>query len=95
MPNFPIYSQGLFPRFEDDRYGDLSLFKTSYFKPPYESICATYLWTEENKCSIMESEAYDVNGNNMWFKQGRFPINLESEAEEVELMDGTNIKVTT
>ena len=42
----------------------------------------------------MESEAYDVNGNNMWFKQGRFPINLESEAEG-ELMDGTNIKVTT
>ena len=25
----------------------------------------------------MESEAYDVEGNNMWFKQGKFPINLQ------------------
>ena len=30
----------------------------------------------------------------MWFKQGRFPINLHSETQG-ELMDGTNIKVTT
>ena len=42
----------------------------------------------------MESEAYDINGNNMWFKRGRFPINLQAETEG-ELMDGTNIKVTT
>ena len=93
MSFVPIYSQALFPKFEEDRYGDLSLFTTSFFKPD-ESICATYLWTEENKCSIMESKAYDINGNNMWFKQGRFPINLEAEAEG-ELMDVTNIKVTT
>ena len=73
VPNVPIYSQALFPKYEEDRYGNLSLFTTSVFKP-YESICATYQWTEENKCSIMESEAYDLEGNNMWFKQGRFPI---------------------
>ena len=30
----------------------------------------------------------------MWFKQGKFPINLHSETQG-ELMDGTNIKVTT
>ena len=42
----------------------------------------------------MESEAYDMEGNNMWFKQGKFPINLHSETQG-ELMDGTNIKVTT
>ena len=30
----------------------------------------------------------------MWFKQGNFPINLHSETQG-ELMDGTNIKVTT
>ena len=52
------------------------------------------LWTEENTCSIMESEAYDMEGNNMWFKQGKFPINLQAESQG-ELMDGTNIKVTT
>ena len=23
--------------------------------------------------TIMESEAYDMEGNNMWFKQGKFP----------------------
>ena len=35
-----------------------------------------------------------MEGNNMWFKQGRFPINLQAETQG-ELMDGTNIKVTT
>ena len=93
VPNVPIYSQALFPKYEEDRYGNLTLFTTSVFKP-HESICATYLWTEENQCSIMESEAYDMEGNNMWFKQGKFPINLHSETQG-ELMDGTNIKVTT
>ena len=42
----------------------------------------------------MESEAYDIEGNNMWFKQGKFPINLQAESQG-ELMDGTNIRVTT
>ena len=31
VPNVPIYSQQLFPDFVEDRYGDLSLFTTSYF----------------------------------------------------------------
>ena len=93
VPNVPIYTQALFPKYEEDRYGNLTLFTTSVFKP-HESICATYLWTEENQCSIMESEAYDMEGNDMWFKQGKFPINLHSETQG-ELMDGTNIKVTT
>ena len=93
VPNVPMYSQALFPKYEEDRCGNLSLYTTSVFKP-HESICATYLWTEENKCSIMESEAYDIEGNKMWFKQGRFPINLQAESQG-ELMDGTNIKVTT
>ena len=93
VPNVPIYSQQLFPNFVEDRYGNLSLFTTSYFKP-HESICATYLWTENNNCTKMESEAYDLEGNNMWFKQGKFPINLHGETEG-ELMDGNGIKVTT
>ena len=37
---------------------------------------------------------YDMEGNNMWFKQGKFPINLQAESQG-ELMDGTHIKVTT
>ena len=41
---------------------NLSLFTTSYFKP-HESICATYLWTEDNNCTKMESEAYNLEGN--------------------------------
>ena len=93
VPNVLIYSQALFPKYEKDRYGNLTLFTTSIFKP-HESICATYLWTEENQCSIMESEAYAMEGNNMWFKQGRFPIILNLETQG-ELMDETDIKVTT
>ena len=45
VPNVPVYSQALFPKYEEDRYGNLNLFTTSIFKP-HESICATYLWTE-------------------------------------------------
>ena len=37
--------------------------------------------------STMESKAYDMEGNNMWFKQGKFPINLQAESQG-ELMDG-------
>ena len=33
VPNVPIYSQALFPKYEEDRYGNLSLFITSVFKP--------------------------------------------------------------
>ena len=36
----------------------------------------------------------NIENNNMWFKQGRFPINLQTESQG-EFMDGTNIKVTT
>ena len=42
----------------------------------------------------MEIEAYDMEGNNIWFKPGKFPINLQAESQG-ELMDGTSIKVTT
>ena len=93
VPNVPIYSQALFPRYEEDRYGNVTLFTTSVFRP-HESICATYLWTETNTSNILESEAFDMEGNNMWFKQGKFPINLHAESQG-ELMDGTQIKVTT
>ena len=42
VPNVPVYSQALFPKYEEDRYGNLNLFTTSIFRP-HESICATYL----------------------------------------------------
>ena len=29
VPNVPVYSQALFPKYEEDRYGNLSLFTTS------------------------------------------------------------------
>ena len=64
VPNVPIYSQALFPKYEEDRNGNISLYITSLLKS-HKSICATYLLTEENKCSIMESEAYDMEGNNI------------------------------
>ena len=92
VPNVPVYSQAFFPKYEEDRYGNLDLFTTSIFRP-HQSICATYLWTEANTCSIMEGEAYDMEGNNMWFKQCKFPINLQAESQG-ELMDGAHIKVT-
>ena len=32
VPNVPVYSQALFPKYEGDRYGNLNLFTTSIFK---------------------------------------------------------------
>ena len=49
---------------------------------------------QDMTCSIMESEVYDMNGNDMHFKQGRFPINLQAESQGELKKDGTNIKVT-
>ena len=49
---------------------------------------------QHHSSNIMKSEAYDTEGNNMWFKQGRIPMNLQAKSQG-ELMDGTNIKVTT
>ena len=86
VPNVPVYSQALFPKYEEDRYGNLSLFTTSIFRP-HESIRATYLWTEENTCSILESEAYDMEGNNIWFKQGKFPMPVIEEFEIPKVHD--------
>ena len=41
----------------------------------------------------MEIEAYGMEGNNIWFKQGK-TYNLQAESQG-ELMDGISIKVTT
>ena len=46
VPNVPVYSEVLFPKYEEDRYGNLTLFTTSIFNP-HESICATYIWIEK------------------------------------------------
>ena len=73
---------------------EICLYSQHHTSKPHKSICATYLWTEDNNCTKMESEAYDLEGNNMWFKLGKFPINLHGETEG-ELMDGNDIKVTT
>ena len=31
VPNVPIYSHALFPKYEEDRYGNLTVFTTSVF----------------------------------------------------------------
>ena len=51
VPNVPIYSQQLYPNFCGRIDMEICLlFTTSYFKP-HESICATYLRTEDNNCT--------------------------------------------
>ena len=49
VPNVPVYSQAVFPKYEEDGYGNPNLFTTSIFRL-HESICAAYLWTEANTC---------------------------------------------
>ena len=89
-----LYQQGLYPQIWKNRYGELSLITTPKFVPQ-EWICVTYLWTEEeSKASNFDDKAYDIYGNQLWFKKGKFPININGETNG-ELLDGTSIKVTT
>ena len=92
VPNVSVYSQVLFPKYEEDRYGNLSLFTTSIFKP-HESICATYLWTEKIPTTSWKVRHMIWKGNNMWLKQGKFPINLQAKSQGEHLLRNANFHV--
>ena len=92
--NTPMYSQNLFPRYEETRYGDVRLIATSTFNPN-SNICATYLWTEdEGKNSPLVTDAYNEQGEKLWFKKGRFRMNIDGESVG-RLLDDTPVKVVT
>ena len=62
---------------------------------PNQHICASYLWTEEeseDKTKPLIVDTYDENYNKMWFKEGRFPINIHGESLGY-LLNGTGIKI--
>ena len=50
---------------------------------PNQNVCASYLWKEketEDKNEPMILNAHGDNYNRMWFKEGRFPINIHGES---------------
>ena len=59
-------------------------------------ICAIYLWTENIGYSkdLVTATAYHTEGYKLWFKQGRFPIEIDGEAT-AHLLDNTPIPVKT
>ena len=44
------------------------------------------------KLNLVVVDAYDENYNKMWFKEGRFPINIHGESLGY-LLNGTGIKI--
>ena len=85
----------IFPQYVEDKYEDLEI-HTSYKYDPATSICATYLWTENvgYPKDLVTATAYHTEGYKLWFKQGRFPIGIDSEAT-AHLLDYTPIPVNT
>ena len=78
----------------EDRYENVQVELSSKFNPN-QHICASYLWTEEeseDKTKPLIVDTYDENYNKMWFKEGRFPINIHGESLGY-LLNGTGIKI--
>ena len=90
-PSVAVWSDG---QYIENRYENIQVELSSKFNPN-QLICATYLWTEEeteDKTKPLIVDAHDDNYNKMWFKEGRFPINIHGESV-VYLLNGTGIKI--
>ena len=74
----------------EDRYENIQVELSSKFNPN-QHVCATYLWSEETDKPLIV-DAYDDNYNKMWFKEGRFPINIHGESIGY-LFNGTGVKI--
>ena len=78
----------------EDRYKNVQVELSAKFNPN-QHICASYLWTEEeseDKTKPVIADTYDENYNKMWFKEGRFPINIHGESLGY-LLNGIGIKI--
>ena len=78
-------------QYTEDRYKNVQVELSSKFNPN-QHVCATYLWSEEGTEKPLIVDAHDDNYNKMWFKEGRFPINIYGESVEY-LLNGTGIKI--
>ena len=86
-------------QYTEDRYENIQVELSSKFNPN-QHICATYLWPEEEtekggldfSSAPLIVDANDDNYNRMWFKEGRFPINIHGESVGY-LLNGTGIKI--
>ena len=90
-PSVIMSSKG---EYVEDRYENVQVELSAKFNPN-QHICASYLWTEEeteDKTKPLIADAYDENYNKMWFKEGRFPINIHGESLGY-LLNGTGIKI--
>ena len=87
-PNRPFVND---EQYTEDRYENVQVELSSKFNPNQHD-CATYLWSEEGTEKPLIVDAHDDNYNKMWFKEGRFPINIHGESI-VYLLNGTGIKI--
>ena len=83
-----VWSDG---EYTEHRYENIQVELSSKFNPN-QHICATYLWSEEDTEKPLIVDAHDDNYNKMWFKEGRFPINIHGESVGY-LLNGTGVKI--
>ena len=86
--NRPSVNDG---EYTEDRYDHIQVELSSKFNPN-QHIYATYLWSEEETEKPLIIDAHDDNDNKMWFKGGRFPINIHGESVGY-LLNGTGIRI--
>ena len=78
-------------QYTEDRYENVQIELSSKFNPN-QNVCVTYLWSEEGTEKHLMGDAHDDNYNKMWFKEGRFPINIYGKSVGY-LLNGTGIKI--
>ena len=89
--NRPSVNDG---EYAEDRYENIQV-ELSSKSNPNQHICATNLWSEEeteDNIKPLIVDAHDDNYNKMWFKEGRFPINIHGESVGY-LLNGTGIRI--
>ena len=81
-------------KYIEDRYENIQVELSAKFNPN-QHICVSYIWTEEeseDKTKPLIVDTYDENYNKMWFKEGRFLINIHGESLGY-LLNGTGIRI--
>ena len=87
-----VYVPTLHTAYNEGSYGTIDIRLTSVFDPN-RNICATYLWSDVSLSGPMFSKAWSlVDGEELWFLQGRFPISQSGEVS-AKLTDDTVMNV--
>ena len=80
-------------QYAENRYENVNILMTDTYDPN-RCIGSTYLWSEKAPYLSLCTKAFNEQGQELWFEEGKFPINIHGETEG-HLLDGSKVKVLT